>query len=111
MPKHGHRYKEYTHLFEIIGLSSQLCTMPPTLGKKPLPSKENTLFKELLSLYETRQLKKALKTADQILKKFPDHGGVFLWRNHVLKCETLTSEIAPRDPMYEGARADSYGSP
>lgn len=44
--------------------------------KKPLPLKEQTLFKELLTLYESRTLKRALKTADQILKKFPDHGGI-----------------------------------
>jgi peptide alpha-N-acetyltransferase len=29
-------------------------------------------------LYETRQLKKGLKTADLILKKFPKHGGAFM---------------------------------
>ncbi|KAK2461025.1 hypothetical protein APHAL10511_006966 [Amanita phalloides] len=46
-------------------------TIPP---KRVLPSKEASLFKELLSLYENRQLKKALKTADQILKKFSEHG-------------------------------------
>ena len=51
--------------------------MSKALGKRtPLPSKEATLFKELLTLYETRQIKKGLKTADLILKKFPDHGGV-----------------------------------
>ncbi|KAF7289948.1 hypothetical protein MIND_01370000 [Mycena indigotica] len=43
-------------------------------AKRALPSKESGLFKELLTLYETRQLKKGLKTADQILKKFPEHG-------------------------------------
>ena len=43
--------------------------------RPPLPSKESSLFKELLTLYETKQLKKGLKTADQILKKVPDHGG------------------------------------
>ena len=43
--------------------------------KKPLPLKEQALFKELLTLYESRTLKRALKTADQILKKVPDHGG------------------------------------
>lgn len=47
--------------------------MAPTT-KKALSSKENSLFKELLNLYETRQLKKGVKTADQILKKVPDHG-------------------------------------
>lgn len=46
--------------------------MPP---KKSLASKEATLFKELLGLYENRQLKKGIKTADAILKKNPEHGG------------------------------------
>lgn len=46
-----------------------------TPAKRALPSKEASLFKELLTLYETRQLKKGQKTADQILKKFPEHGG------------------------------------
>ncbi|PSR74379.1 hypothetical protein PHLCEN_2v9887 [Hermanssonia centrifuga] len=52
--------------------------MPPAgiPAKRALPSKEASLFKELLNLYETRQLKKGLKTADQILKKFPEHGGI-----------------------------------
>ena len=49
---------------------------PP--AKKPLASKEANLFKELLTLYETRQLKKGVKTADQILKRNPDNGG--MWR-------------------------------
>lgn len=44
-------------------------------AKRALPSKEASLFKDDLTMYETRQLKKALKTADQILKKFPEHGG------------------------------------
>ncbi|KAF9788345.1 NMDA receptor-regulated protein 1a [Thelephora terrestris] len=52
--------------------------MPPASmqisAKRALASKEATLFKELLTLYETRQLKKGLKTADSILKKFPEHG-------------------------------------
>ncbi len=51
--------------------------MPPAgvPAKRQLPSKEVALFKELLNLYETRQLKKGLKAADQILKKVPEHGG------------------------------------
>jgi len=47
----------------------------PIPAKRALPSKEATLFKELLTFYETRQLKKGLKTADLILRKFPEHGG------------------------------------
>ncbi|KAJ7857249.1 NMDA receptor-regulated protein 1-domain-containing protein [Mycena olivaceomarginata] len=49
-----------------------------------LPSKESTLFKELLTLYETRQLKKGLKTADLILKKFPKHGETTCMKGLVL---------------------------
>lgn len=41
---------------------------------RSLPQKEQGLFKSLVRLYETKQLKKAVKTADQILKKFPQHG-------------------------------------
>ncbi|CAE7222157.1 unnamed protein product [Rhizoctonia solani] len=50
--------------------------MPPKIAAKQvvLASKEQSLFKELLSLYETRQYKKAIKTADTILKKSPTHG-------------------------------------
>lgn len=39
-----------------------------------LPPKEQSLFKNVVRLYETKSFKKAVKTADQILKKFPEHG-------------------------------------
>ncbi|KDR72571.1 hypothetical protein GALMADRAFT_252705 [Galerina marginata CBS 339.88] len=52
--------------------------------RTPLPSKEASLFKELLTLYETRQIKKGLKTADQILKKFPEHGETLCMKGLVL---------------------------
>lgn len=39
-----------------------------------LPPKEQNLFKSVVRFYETKQLKKALKTAEQVLKKFPEHG-------------------------------------
>lgn len=57
--------------------------MPPAAvssipKKRVLPSKEASLFKEVLTLYENKQLKKGQKTADQILKKFPEHGGMVL---------------------------------
>ena len=54
--------------------------MPPAVPAIPqnrlLPSKEASLFREVLNLYESKQLKKGQKTADQILKKFPEHGGM-----------------------------------
>ncbi|KAF2722557.1 N-terminal acetyltransferase-like protein [Polychaeton citri CBS 116435] len=42
--------------------------------QQPLPSKEATLFRHLVQNYETKQHKKGLKAADQILKKHPNHG-------------------------------------
>ncbi|KAJ1957071.1 hypothetical protein EC988_001019 [Linderina pennispora] len=39
-----------------------------------LPHKEQTLFRSALKLFEVRQYKKGLKTVEQILKKFPQHG-------------------------------------
>ena len=83
------------------------CTMAPSATKKPLASKEANLFKELLALYETRQLKKGIKTADLILKKNPDNGG--MWR-HLLFAQTrFLTEHRCRDAMYEGFIAHAYG--
>ncbi|KAI8854203.1 n-alpha-acetyltransferase 15, NatA auxiliary subunit-like protein [Chytridium lagenaria] len=45
-----------------------------TTVKKDLPSKEAALMKAILKYHENKQYKKGMKTADQILKKFPDHG-------------------------------------
>ncbi|KAI0084740.1 NMDA receptor-regulated protein 1-domain-containing protein [Irpex rosettiformis] len=60
--------------------------MPPSgiPAKRALPLKEAALFKELLNQYESRQLKKAQKTADQILKKFPEHGETLCMKGLVL---------------------------
>ncbi|RPD56962.1 NMDA receptor-regulated protein 1a [Lentinus tigrinus ALCF2SS1-7] len=60
--------------------------MPPA-GIPPsraLPSKESGLFKEVLHYYEDRQLKKGLKTADVILKKFPNHGETLCMKGLIL---------------------------
>lgn len=66
---------------------------PPSVPtKRALPSKEASLFKELLTLYETRQLKKGQKTADQILKKFPEHGGVCLQSSRCAR-STITGYV------------------
>jgi peptide alpha-N-acetyltransferase len=39
-----------------------------------LPPKEAGLFKQVIRMYENKQYKNALKTCNQILKKFPNHG-------------------------------------
>jgi N-alpha-acetyltransferase 15/16, NatA auxiliary subunit len=43
------------------------------MSSQQLSSKEQTLFRQLVKNYELKQHKKALKTAEQILKKSPDH--------------------------------------
>ncbi|THH15248.1 hypothetical protein EW146_g5195 [Bondarzewia mesenterica] len=62
--------------------------MPPSTSpipaKRALASKEASLFRELLNLYETRQLKKGQKAADQILKKFPEHGETLCMKGLIL---------------------------
>ncbi|KIK70186.1 hypothetical protein GYMLUDRAFT_150688 [Collybiopsis luxurians FD-317 M1] len=59
-------------------------TVAPKESNRYLAPKESTLFKELLNLYETKQLKKGLKTADQILKKYPEHGETSCMKGLVL---------------------------
>lgn len=44
------------------------------MDDQQLGLKEQTLFKQVLRFYETKQYKKALKSADAILKKHPTHG-------------------------------------
>lgn len=41
---------------------------------RPLAPKEAAAFKEMFALYEGQNYRRALKSADQILKKSPDHG-------------------------------------
>ena len=47
--------------------------MPPKRAA-PLPAKERGLFARLLTEYETKKHRLALKTADAILKRVPEHG-------------------------------------
>ena len=39
-----------------------------------LPKKEADLFRNVVKHYEMKQYKKAIKQADAILRKFPNHG-------------------------------------
>lgn len=41
---------------------------------QPLNSKDQANFRQLVKFYEAKQYKKALKTADALLKKNPNHG-------------------------------------
>ncbi|KAF2842372.1 TPR-like protein [Patellaria atrata CBS 101060] len=48
---------------------SELVAMPQALS-----SKENSLFRQVVKSYETKQYKKGIKAADQVLRKSPNHG-------------------------------------
>ncbi|KAG0362245.1 N-alpha-acetyltransferase 16, NatA auxiliary subunit, partial [Gamsiella multidivaricata] len=56
---------------------------------RELPQKEANLFREILKCYELKQYKRGFKGADQILKKFPEHGETLamkgLFYNHMDK--------------------------
>jgi hypothetical protein len=49
-------------------------TNPQNGRGQPLPKKEYDMFKNVVKQYEHKQYKKAVKLADTILKKFPNHG-------------------------------------
>lgn len=75
--------------------------MPPkpatavVVNDQTLSLKDQTLFKQVLRFYETKQYKKALKSADTILKKNPNHG-------ETLAMKGLTySNMKRRDEAYE----------
>ena len=54
--------------------------------KRQLPGKEASLFRQIVKFYETKQYKKGLKAADQILKKFPSHGETLSMKGLTLNC-------------------------
>jgi hypothetical protein len=55
-------------------MSSPAVENPQAGMGRPLPKKEADLFRNVVKHYETKQYKKAIKQADAILKKFPNHG-------------------------------------
>jgi len=59
----------------------------PQAGQgRPMPKKEQDLFKSVVRYYETKQYKKGIKSADLILKKFPKHGETLCMRGLILNC-------------------------
>lgn len=72
--------------------------------KNVLPSKEQNLFKSVVRHYETKQLKKALKAADSILKKFPDHGETLAMKG--LTLNALDKRAEATELVRRGLRMD-----
>ena len=57
-----------------------------------LPSKEAGLFRAVVRGYETKQYKKALKTAEQVLRKSPQHGETLSMKGLIYFNTERTSE-------------------
>ena len=73
-------------------------------GDQQLPKKENDLFKSIAKFYETKQYKKGLKCAEQILKKFPEHGETLSMKGLTLNC--LDRKEEAYDYVKRGLRMD-----
>lgn len=63
--------------------------MPPkgkgvTSSSSALPTKERALFTRLIQEYEGKKYKLGLKTADSILKKYPEHGETLCMKGLIL---------------------------
>lgn len=57
--------------------------IPPN---RVLGAKEKSLFHQLPRLYEDKNYRRALKTADTILKRHPDHGETLAMKGLILNC-------------------------
>jgi len=73
-------------------------------GNQPLPSKEANLLRQIVKFYELKQYKKGIKTADQILKKFPNHGETLALKGLTLNC--IEKKTEAYDHVARGLRAD-----
>ncbi|KXZ45837.1 hypothetical protein GPECTOR_50g631 [Gonium pectorale] len=71
---------------------------------QPLPSKEAGLFKQVLKLHESKLYKKAVKTADQILKKFPEHGETLAMKGLCLRNLAPEGDKEKKEEAYELVR-------
>jgi tetratricopeptide (TPR) repeat protein len=62
-------YREYETMASAMAVDN-----PQAGAGRPLPKKEADLFRNVVKQYEIKQYKKAIKAADAILKKYPNHG-------------------------------------
>jgi len=77
----------------------------PQAGQKnPLPKKESDLFKAVVKHYESKQYKKGIKAAENILKKFPQHGETLAMKGLTLNCMSKREEA--HDYVRRGLRND-----
>ncbi|TKA75209.1 hypothetical protein B0A49_02407 [Cryomyces minteri] len=59
---------------------------------QPLSSKDNSLFRQVVKCYESKQYKKGLKAAEQVLRKNPNHGDTQAMKALILNSQGHTEE-------------------
>lgn len=70
----------------------------------PLPAREQNTFKSVVRFYETKQLKKAIKSADSILKNHPEHGETLAMKG--LALNALDRKEEAHELVRKGLRLD-----
>lgn len=75
-------------------------------ASQPLPAKEAGLFRQVVKFYETKQYKKAIKAADQVLKKFPEHGETLSMKGLVVSNMGSDRKDEAYDLVRRGLKAD-----
>lgn len=73
---------------------------------RALPGKEQSVFKHMMWLYEQKHNKKAIKQADIILKKFPEHGETLSMKGLILSNMGSDRKQEAYDYAKRGLRAD-----
>ena len=75
-----------------------------TILSNRLPKKDYDVFKQLVTAYESKQYKKGLKCADNLLKKYPDHGETEAMKGLILIC--LNKKEQAYELVKSGVRHD-----
>mmetsp|Transcript_285 Transcript_285/g.552 ORF Transcript_285/g.552 Transcript_285/m.552 type:complete len:918 (+) Transcript_285:161-2914(+) len=68
---------------------------------RPLPKKEQDLFKNVVKFYESKNYKKGMKNADQILKRFPNHGETLCMKGLILNGMAISAVGGSKDKKRE----------
>lgn len=62
------------------------------------------MFRLVVTSYEQKQYKKGIKTADNILKKFPNHGETLAMKGLILNC--MNKKVEAHEFVKNGLRND-----
>jgi peptide alpha-N-acetyltransferase len=75
-------------------------------SSQPLASKEAALFRQVVDLYEEKRYKKAIKFADLILKKHPEHGETLAMKGLAISNLSPNKKEDAYELVRKGLKAD-----